>query len=80
MRDGDAVTLVIEDDGVGFDPESPRTGDGRGMGLGLFGMAERVELVGGTLNVDGGRNPGTRVTARIPLSECEPEHQIARAD
>lgn len=80
MRDGDAVTLVIEDDGVGFDPESPRTGDGRGMGLGLFGMAERVELVGGTLNVDGGRNPGTRVTARIPLPECEPEHQIARAD
>jgi signal transduction histidine kinase len=37
------------------------------LGLGLFGMQERVELVNGNLEVIGNMNPGTRVRARIPL-------------
>lgn len=67
IRDGDSVTLVVEDDGIGIDPNCSQKSDGRGIGMGIFGMAERVELVGGTLTVDGARNPGTRVTAHIPL-------------
>jgi two-component system, NarL family, sensor histidine kinase UhpB len=67
VREDDSVRMTIEDDGVGFDADSPSSGDGRGIGMGLFGMAERVELVGGTLTVDGARRPGTRVTAVIPL-------------
>lgn len=66
-RDDAGVRLVVEDDGVGFDAGAPSSSDGRGIGMGLFGMAERVELVGGTLTVDGARHPGTRVEAFIPL-------------
>lgn len=67
VRVDHGVTMTIEDDGVGFDADAPLSSDGRGIGMGLFGMAERVELVGGTLTVDGARQPGTRVTATIPL-------------
>lgn len=66
-RDESGVRLVIEDNGVGFNATSPSSSDGRGIGMGLFGMAERVELVGGTLTIDGARHPGTRVEAYIPL-------------
>lgn len=66
-RDDRGVRLVIEDDGKGFDVMSASRSDGRGIGMGLFGMAERVELVGGTLTIDGARNPGTRVEAYVPL-------------
>lgn len=70
-RDDEGVRLIIEDNGIGFDANAPTTSDGRGIGMGLFGMAERVELVGGTLTVDGARNPGTRIDAYIPLAPAE---------
>jgi two-component system, NarL family, sensor histidine kinase UhpB len=74
VRNEDSVTMVIVDDGVGFNASTAGSSDGRGLGMGLFGMAERVELVGGTLTVDGSGQPGTRVTAFIPLEQA---HQIA---
>jgi signal transduction histidine kinase len=59
--DGTA-TAVIEDDGVGFDPESA----GRGR-LGLVGMGERVALAGGELDVESAPGAGTTIIARIGL-------------
>jgi two-component system sensor histidine kinase UhpB len=67
VRMDDGVKMVIEDDGVGFDANAVGLGDGQGLGMGLFGMEERVELVGGTLTIDGAIQSGTRVTAFIPL-------------
>jgi len=57
------VTLTVEDDGVGF-PAEPGGDDTQR--LGLFGMRERVELVGGSIAF--GRSPlgGARVIARVP--------------
>lgn len=65
----DGVELIVEDNGVGFDPETATSSDGRGLGLGVFGMKERVDLVGGILEVVGNRNPGSRVRAWIPASD-----------
>lgn len=65
----EGVELVIEDNGRGFDPDKDNQSDGRGLGLGVFGMQERVDLVGGILEVAGNRNPGTRVRAWIPAGE-----------
>lgn len=66
-RNGDGIELVVEDNGRGFDADKDNPSDGKGLGLGVFGMQERVDLVGGTLDVQGDRNPGTRVRAWIPI-------------
>lgn len=66
-RTEDAIELVVEDNGRGFDAGKDSPSDGKGLGLGLFGMQERVELVGGNLELLGDRNPGTLVRAKIPV-------------
>ena len=58
----DSISLLVEDDGRGFDPsEVP---DDR---HGLVGMRERVEMLGGALRVDSSPGQGTRVEAKIQL-------------
>jgi signal transduction histidine kinase len=57
----DRLTFEVRDDGVGFDPATaPR-------GTGLQGMADRIEAVGGALDVRSARGRGTTVAASIPL-------------
>lgn len=65
-RTDDAVLLTVEDDGVGI-PAVERTGIREGVGLGLFGMAERAQLVGGTFTIEVRPGGGTRVSAWLPL-------------
>ena len=55
----DDVSLVVADDGAGFDVAAPSTG------FGLAGMRERLALVGGTLDV-ASSPAGTVLTARLP--------------
>ncbi|WP_172623400.1 GAF domain-containing sensor histidine kinase [Arabiibacter massiliensis] len=64
---GDDVELRVEDRGIGFDAASPKL---RGGGLGLEGMRERAELVGGTVSIESAPDAGTTVTARIPLARA----------
>lgn len=59
--DGDEVRLRVEDDGRGFDAAEPAAG------FGLLGMRERVELLGGELDV-ATSGQGTLVSARFPAS------------
>jgi signal transduction histidine kinase len=59
---GRRLVLAVEDDGVGFAAET------RGGGVGLVGMRERAELVGGTLRVDSEPGMGTQVVLEVPLS------------
>ena len=71
-RTAEDVTLSVRDDGVGFDPATAREGDERGLGLGLFGMEERVTLVGGTLTIWRHPGGGSEIFAFVPLSEATP--------
>lgn len=57
-----ALHVTVEDDGVGFDPSEADTGR-----LGLLGMRERVELLGGRFSLRSTPGGGTRVEAVIPL-------------
>ncbi len=60
----DETLLIIADDGVGFDVQQERRD--RSKGLGIQGMAERAELVGGTMNVESELGEGTTVSVRLP--------------
>lgn len=66
-RRGEIVTLTVTDNGQGFDPAVASEQDDRGLGLGLFGMEERVVLVGGALQIISRDGIGTAVIATIPL-------------
>lgn len=68
VRSRDQVEITIDDDGRGFDPTVPSRRDQRGLGLGLFGMEERVALVGGELTIHQLDPSGVRIRAVIPLA------------
>lgn len=65
-RQGKNVVLIIEDDGIGFETgERERSVNDKRMGL--FGMKERVLLVGGTIEIESAIENGTTIYVRIPL-------------
>jgi signal transduction histidine kinase len=61
-RRGDQVVLIVEDNGVGFDPGRTST---RRPGFGLLGMRERAALVGATLQIESQPGKGTTVLLRM---------------
>jgi PAS domain S-box-containing protein len=61
-RRSDHVSLIVEDDGVGFDPGSAGAS---GRGFGLLGMHERAALVGATLQIESTPGKGTTVLLRM---------------
>ena len=65
---GGRLEVRVRDDGVGFDTATV-TMNGGWWSLGLLGMAERVALVGGSLEIESQPGVGTLVTARLPLSD-----------
>ena len=68
--DDERVFLQVEDQGIGFDPKSlNKSGDH----MGLSGMQERVEAMGGILTVDSRPGQGTRVMVEM-TSIGEEEH------
>jgi signal transduction histidine kinase len=64
----DTLLLTIVDDGVGFDVAAAW-----GKGLGLVSMSERVEAVGGTLEVRSTPGAGTRLEVAVPLPAVRAE-------
>ena len=58
----DKIVIIIEDDGVGIDMEKAREAGH----LGLIGMQERAEMLGGKLVVDSAPQVGTTLVVEIP--------------
>ena len=61
------ITLIIEDDGLGIDPQALMNEES----LGLLGMRERVSTYGGQLHVSRAKPHGTVVSARLPRAGAE---------
>jgi signal transduction histidine kinase len=61
VRRGGLVSVLIEDDGSGFDP-----GEAREDGLGLVGMRERVALIGGKVTIESSPGAGTTLAVEVP--------------
>ncbi len=76
----ESVTLLVEDDGVGFDVDSVAASDMDG-GYGLFGMRERARLLDGDLAIESTPGWGTRLRALLPyrLSSILPPRPQAAA-
>jgi signal transduction histidine kinase len=62
VRSSGSATVVIEDDGQGFDPTGPPED-----GMGIMGMRERVELHEGRLTVESTPGSGATLVAEVPL-------------
>ncbi|HUF39290.1 MAG TPA: GAF domain-containing sensor histidine kinase [Anaerolineales bacterium] len=60
-----ALILTIADNGVGFNADHARAGEGNG----LWNMNERAQSLGGSFEIEPGQSAGTRVVLDIPLSE-----------
>lgn len=77
-RRGAQLNIVIEDDGAGFDPEATRPEPGpcrsgsaspASARLGLSGIRERLELVGGSFAIESSAGAGATLFVNIPLPE-----------
>lgn len=65
------VMLTVHDDGIGFQPpplRGPQATE-REEHIGLRGMRDRVDLVGGTFELDSKPGQGTRITVKLPIHE-----------
>lgn len=63
QRDG-RVRAIIEDDGIGFNMADAASGER----LGLYGMQERSELLGGTITIESAPGQGTSVFVEVPVT------------
>ena len=61
--EGDELVLAVEDDGIGFDPAAREHNR-----HGLAGMAHRVQMLAGRLDIASAPGKGTRITARVPFA------------
>jgi PAS domain S-box-containing protein len=61
-----AMELMVSDQGVGFDPQAAIPHTGR-AGFGLFSIRERLDLLGGTLEVESAPGQGSRFRLLAPL-------------
>ncbi len=63
----DALRMVVEDNGIGFDPGILDNHDR----LGVFGMRERAEMLGGTLAVNSSAGSGTVIVVEVPYDSTD---------
>lgn len=75
-REKELVVTVV-DDGTGFDVEQAER---NGSGLGLFGMKERAQLLGGSFDIRSVIGEGTTVIVRIPRPKEEAKDGHTRLD
>ena len=63
------ISLMIEDNGAGFDPALVLARRATGRGLGLAALDERARMLGGTLEIRSQPGAGTRMTCVIPVDQ-----------
>ena len=65
-KQGGEISLVIEDNGKGFDVKEAMSGDLTKRGLGLAAMEERAWMLGGSINIWSQIESGTKIEFRVP--------------
>jgi DNA-binding NarL/FixJ family response regulator/anti-sigma regulatory factor (Ser/Thr protein kinase) len=72
------VRVIVADEGAGLDPAQLRAAGGPSAGFGLFSIRERLDLLGGRMDIDSDPGRGSRFTLVAPASA--PTSQEARPD
>jgi PAS domain S-box-containing protein len=65
---GSIVSLVVEDNGKGFEVEEAHMQEGSRRGFGLISMRERAQLLGGSFQISSSKKAGTRIHVELPLT------------
>jgi len=69
LRRGDRLILTVSDEGIGFDPERLVAGERRS--LGLASLYERLQFLGGTVEIQSSYGDGTVITLTLPLASAK---------
>jgi signal transduction histidine kinase len=75
------IQIVVSDNGVGFDPAQLRQAGSSGSGFGLFSIRERLDLLGGRMEMESAPGKGSRFRLLAPLgaSAAEPTREASPA-
>ncbi len=66
------LNITITDDGIGFDYNPERINMSSKGGLGLFSIQERMQDIGGSLEISSAKGEGTKAVLSVPLLEARP--------
>ena len=66
-KDSNSLSLLVKDNGLGFDLESLQKRAPRAATLGLVSMQERAHAAGGTIEIESEHSKGTRIRVIVPL-------------
>ncbi len=69
-QDGEWFACTVADAGVGVDPTTLRAAGGTEGGFGLLGIRERLEILGGRLEIASTPGRGSRFTLVAPLGQA----------
>ena len=67
VRSNDSVRITVADDGIGFDTDDVLSSPSRRRGFGLFNIKERLDYIGGALEMYSKPGTGSRFTLIAPL-------------
>jgi two-component system, NarL family, sensor kinase len=68
------LKIIVEDDGIGFDPSQKFGASPNGSGLGLYNMQNRSRLLGARLDFDAQVKKGSKITLAVPYETTEGIH------
>ena len=71
LNDGDEVSVLVEDDGVGFDAASRSVYPSAAGGFGLFSIRERIGHLGGHMKIESRSGKGTRIRISVPGANAD---------
>jgi signal transduction histidine kinase len=66
-RENDNLLIAVTDDGLGIDRQQLAPSQKRPRGFGLFSVKERLDCLGGSLQIDSRHNQGTTVSLTVPV-------------
>lgn len=64
-----SLNIHIKDDGIGFNVHNATSLRSKNVGLGLLGMNERIQSIGGSLNINSTPGQGTKVSISVPIPQ-----------